>query len=243
MDPRLNIINKRLGKIKRIIAVSGGKGGIGKSLVASTCALSLGKQGYRVGLLDLDFCSPSTHVILGIEGAYPEEEKGIVPPVVYGINFMSIAYFTGDSPSALRGSTVSNAIIELLAITQWGRLDFLVMDMPPGMGDPALDVIRLVKRIEYLLLTIPSRVALEVMKKEFQMLRELGMAVVGILENMKQNQYSFTEKEVVNLKVPFLGSLDFDLNLEEAIGNPHELLKTGFARQLEKALKASLLIP
>ncbi|PIU29335.1 MAG: ATP-binding protein, partial [Candidatus Hydromicrobium americanum] len=78
------MIDKRLENINRLIAISGGKGGIGKSLTASTLALSLSKLGYRVGLLDLDFCGPSTHIILGIRGVYPKEEKGIIPPEVYG---------------------------------------------------------------------------------------------------------------------------------------------------------------
>ncbi|MCK5023812.1 MAG: P-loop NTPase, partial [Candidatus Aenigmarchaeota archaeon] len=143
MDPRLEIIDRRLEKIKKIVAVSGGKGGIGKSSAASTLALMLSKAGHKVGLLDLDFSSPSTHVILGIEDLYPVEEKGIIPPEIYGIKYMSIIYYTGDNPSPLRGGDISNAIIELLAITRWEELDFLVIDMPPGIGDIALDTIRL----------------------------------------------------------------------------------------------------
>ena len=92
MDPRLNIIDKRLENIKRIVAVSGGKGGIGKSSVASILALCLSEK-YKVGLLDLDFYGPSSHVILGIKDVYPKEEKGIVPPEVHNIKFMSIIYY------------------------------------------------------------------------------------------------------------------------------------------------------
>ena len=153
----MNIIDKRLENIKRLIAVGGGKGGIGKSLTASTLALTLSKLGYKVGLLDLDFCGPSTHIILGIKGIYPKEEKGIIPPEIYGIRFMSIIYYAGDNPSPLRGTDISNAIIELLAITQWGELDFLIIDMPPGIGDPILDTIRLIKRVNFLIITTQSR--------------------------------------------------------------------------------------
>lgn len=236
MDPRLNIINNRLANVERIIAVSGGKGGIGKSLTASTLALSLARKGYRVGLFDLDFCGPSDHVILGIEGVYPEEEKGIIPPEVYGLRFMSIIYFSGGSPTPLRGSEVSNAIIEMLAITLWGSLDFLILDLPPGTGDPILDIIRLIKKVEFLVITTPSRVALAVAKKELQILRELGISITGVIENMKIREHSTVAEEVGNFGVPVLGSVDFDDNLEDSLGEAHKLLETDFARQLERII-------
>ena len=91
MDPRLEVIDKRLENVKTLVPVSGVKGGIGKSLVASTLALTLSELGYRVGLMDLDFSGPSTHIILGISGVYPEEERGIVPPDVHGIKFLHLA--------------------------------------------------------------------------------------------------------------------------------------------------------
>ncbi|MDI6805946.1 MAG: P-loop NTPase, partial [Candidatus Bathyarchaeia archaeon] len=144
-DPRISVINERIKEIRNIITVSSGKGGVGKSLVASTLALTLTKKGYSVGLFDLDFTSPSTHVILGIEGVQPKENKGLVPPSVHGLKYMSIVYYSGEHASPLRGVDVSNALIELLAITRWGKLDFLVVDMPPGIGDATLDLLRLIK--------------------------------------------------------------------------------------------------
>jgi len=233
MDPRLNIINNRLADVKRIIAVSGGKGGIGKSLTASTLALGLARKGYRVGLFDLDFCGPSDHVILGIEGVCPEEDKGLIPPEIYGIRFMSIIYFSGSSPAPLRGGEVSNAIVEMLAITLWGPLDFLIMDLPPGIGDAVMDVIRLIKRVEFLVITTQSRVALSVVKKELQVLKELGMSIAGIIENMRVREHSAVVEMAESFGVPVLGSVDFDENLESSLGDARKLLKTNFARQLE----------
>ncbi len=146
LDPRISIINERLAKTKRIIAISSGKGGVGKSMVAATLALSLAGDGYKVGLFDLDFTGPSTHIILGVsKSVQPKEEKGLVPPVVNGLAFMSLVYFVGDNPAPLRGADVSNALIELLAVTQWGALDYLIIDMPPGIGDAVLDLVRLGK--------------------------------------------------------------------------------------------------
>ena len=243
MDPRLNIINKRLENIKRIIAVSGGKGGIGKSQTAAGLALCLSSQNYRVGLLDLDFCGPSSHVILGIDGVFPEEDMGILPPLVNGISFMSITFFSGGQPSPLRGGEISNAIIEILAITRWGPLDFLIIDMPPGTGDPTLDVIRLMERVEFLLVTTPSRVAQEVMKKELSVLRELHIPVIGVLENMKIKKNSPTGEVLAGLKVPFLGSIDYDEDLEDALGNPDKLLDTVFVKQLGVIVSNTKLLP
>ncbi len=112
MDPRLSIIDERLKEVKRIIAVSGCKGGIGKSVISCALALQLSKLGYKVGLLDLDFFSPSDHMILGAKLSFPEEEKGITAPEVCGIKFMSIVYFIENKPAPFRGIDVSNAIIE-----------------------------------------------------------------------------------------------------------------------------------
>ncbi len=237
MDPRLEIIDERLKEIKRVIAITGGKGGIGKSLVASTLALTLSKSNnYRVGLLDLDFSGPSTDLILGIEGIYPKEEKGIIPPEIYGIRFMSVIYYAQDNPTPLRGIDVSNAIIELLAITRWGRLDFLIVDMPPGIGDATLDTIRLMKKTQFLTLTTPSIVALGTVKKMLAMLKELNLPIIGIIENMRTAKSPSIEGQINGLDVPYLGAIDFDENLENSIGDKNRLLETAFAQRLREIL-------
>ena len=107
-------------------------------MVASALALRLKEKGHSVGLLDLDFTSPSSHVILGVEGLYPEEEYGIIPPMAHGLHYMSITFYSQDKPAPLRGADTSDAIIELLAITLWGNLDYLIVDRPPGIGDATL---------------------------------------------------------------------------------------------------------
>jgi ATP-binding protein involved in chromosome partitioning len=234
MDPRLNIIDKRLAGIKRIIAVSGGKGGIGKSLTASVLALTLSRLGYQVGLLDLDLSAPSTHVILGIEGLYPEEEKGIVPPVIHGIEFMSIVYFTGDNPVPLRGIDVSNAMLELLAVTRWGSLDFLIVDTPPGIGDATMDVIRWMKRAKFLVMTTPSKVALETVKKVIKMLSELNVPIIGVIENMKMGKSSLVKEKLKGFDVPILGEIEFDDKIEDSIGDVNKLLESDFATRIKE---------
>lgn len=232
VDPRTSIIDERMRGIGRIIAVSSGKGGVGKSLVAATLALTLAKKGYKVGLFDLDFTSPSTHIILGIEGVKPKEEKGIVPPIVHGIKYMSIVYYSGEYVSPLRGADVSNALIELLSITRWERLDFLVMDMPPGIGDATLDLIRLIGNIEFLIVTTPAQLAFETVRKLASLLKELQIPVIGVVENMRMNNSKTTQQKTRKLGVAFLGEISYDTKLEEAIGNTNKLLNTTFAKKV-----------
>jgi ATP-binding protein involved in chromosome partitioning len=233
MDPRLVLIDDRFKNIKHIIAVAGGKGGIGKSMISSTLALTLAEMGYKVGLLDLDFCGPSAHAILGIHGVYPKEEKGIIPPNIHGINFMSIVYYAGNNPSPLRGIDISNAMIELFAITRWSSLDFLIIDSPPGIGDTLLDIIRLLKRTEFLIVTTPSQVALATVEKTLRLLKEMKAPIIGVIENMKIVKSSHVEEQMIAIEVPFLGEIDFDRNLEGAIGDSRKLLNTDFAQSLK----------
>jgi ATP-binding protein involved in chromosome partitioning len=232
LDPRTTVINERLKRIGRIIAVSSGKGGVGKSLVATTLALSLSRRGYKVGLFDLDFTSPSTHLILGAKNVQPKEEKGLIPPKVKGLAYMSLVYFSRDQAAPLRGADVSNALIELLAVTQWGELDFLVIDMPPGIGDVVLDLVRLVKRIEFLIVTTSSLLAFETVKKQVRLLQDLKIPLIGAVENMKWGKADDIERETEKLGVKFLAAVPFDPELEDVIGDVAKLLGTVFAQRI-----------
>ena len=240
MDPRTTVINERLSRISRIIAVSSGKGGVGKSLVATTLALSLSRKGCKVGLFDLDFTSPSTHLIMGVKNIQPKEDKGIVPPVVKGLAYMSLIHFSGDQPAPLRGADVSNALIELLAVTQWGELDFLVIDMPPGISDAVLDLIRLVKRIEFLIVTTPSRLAFETVKKQVLLLQELKVPIIGVVENMKVDMSKRIEQETEKLGAKFLVGVPFDTEVEEAIGDVTRLLDTKLAQRIRDVATSNI---
>ena len=233
-DPRPGLIGRRLEGVDEIIAVSSGKGGVGKSMVASTLALRLAETGHRVGLLDLDFTSPATHVILGIDGLFPEEEYGIIPPVAHGIKYMSITHFALDKPAPLRGADVSDAIIELLAITRWGDLDYLVIDMPPGLGDATLDVIRFVEGIRFLVVTTPSRVAYETVRKQLTLLKRLQVSVIGVLENMAMGPSDYVRFNVQDDGAPYLGAIGYDEGLEESLGDDARLKETKFYVEASK---------
>jgi ATP-binding protein involved in chromosome partitioning len=233
-DPRTSIIDARLKHVGRIVAVSSGKGGVGKSMVATTFALALAKRGCKVGLFDLDFTSPSTHLILGVKDAKPVEEKGLVPPIVEGLEYMSLVYYTGNEAAPLRGADTSNALIELLAVTLWGNLDFLVIDMPPGIGDTVLDLIRLVRRIEFLIVTTSSQLAFETVKKQVILLKDLKVPILGIVENMKMTQSQDVQVQTEELGLKFLAEIPYDEKVESAIGNTKKLFETVLARKIKE---------
>ena len=240
IDPRRSVVEHRLGGIGRIIAVSSGKGGVGKSLVATTLALALARKGYRVGLFDLDFTSPSTHIILGTRDAKPVEDKGLLPPTVSGLEYMSLIYYTGDHAAPLRGLDTSNALIELLAVTLWGKLDFLVIDMPPGIGDAVLDLVRLVRNVEVLVVTTPSQLAFETVKKFVTLLKQMNVKILGVVENMKMDNADKIEAKTEKLGVPFLGEIRYDPKVEKAIGNEAKLLDTEIARRIKEIIDSTL---
>jgi ATP-binding protein involved in chromosome partitioning len=233
-DPRTSIISERLKDVRRIIAVSSGKGGVGKSLVATTLALSLAKTGCKVGLFDLDFTSPSTHLILGAGNTKPTEEKGLVPPKVAGLTYMSLIYYSGDQATPLRGAETSNALIELLAVTLWGKLDFLVIDSPPGIGDTMLDLVKLVPRIEFLIVTTPSKLAFETVKKQIRLLKELKIPIVGVVENMKMTPSGNVKQGAQMLGVQLLAEIPFDPVIEATIGDPQKLLATKLGEKVQR---------
>lgn len=200
--------------------------------MASTLALTLADRGYSVGLFDLDFTSPSTHVILGIQDVGPTEEKGIVPPKVHGVEYMSIIYYSRDCVTPLRGTDVSNALIELLSVTRWGKLDYLILDLPPGIGDLTLDLLRLIKDIRFLIITTSSALAFETVRKLAELLKELGIPVIGVIENMKMDQSSSVKTETKKLDLNPLGNIPYDATIEEAIGNVNRLRTTVFAKRV-----------
>ncbi|MDJ0924441.1 MAG: P-loop NTPase [Acidimicrobiia bacterium] len=232
LDPRPVVVTDRLAGVGRVIGVTGSKGGIGKSVIAATLALALADRGNKVGLFDLDFTSPSDHVVLGVDRRFPTEEFGVEPHRVHGIELMSVAFFAGDAAVPLRGAETTSALLELLAITNWGDLDILLLDMPPGLGDTSLDVINLVPRLEFLLVGNGSRVVIESVHKALALLTELEVPMVGLLENMQWGDGSAVTTMAQEFAIPYLGSIPFDPGLEDALGSVHKLRKIAVYRGL-----------
>lgn len=210
-------------------------------MVATTLALTLAQKGCKVGLFDIDFTSPSTQIILDAQNLSPKEEKGLVPPIIHGLEYMTIVYFSKDNPAPLRGADSSNALIELLTITQWGKLDFLIIDMPPGIGDAILDLLRLVTRIEFLIVTTPSLLAFETVKKQVNLITELKMPIIGIIENMKMDKTKKVKQETEKLGLKFLGEIPFDSNVEAAIGDHKKILETSIGKKIQQVAAQAIL--
>jgi ATP-binding protein involved in chromosome partitioning len=171
----------------------------------------------------------------------PKEERGIIPPRFHGLEYMSLVYYTMDRPMPLRGIDVSNAVIELLSITRWGKLDFLIVDMPPGIGDATLDLLRLIPQMEFLIVTTPSRIAFQTVRHLLELLMGLGRRVVGVVENMVMKPSELVERRVREMGLPYLGFIPFDSGLEEALGDAETLIATDFAEALYGVASALLL--
>lgn len=230
IDARLNIIEKRLKSIKRIIAISSGKGGVGKSMVASSIAIALSKK-YKVGLLDLDFYGPSTHIIINAFDNKPVEENGLIPSFVGKIKFMSIIYFTENKAAPLKGKDIINAIVELLAITIWGNLDFLIIDMPPGIGEEVMAIIKFMKKADFVVVTTPSILSWETVKKLLIFLKNNKCNILGVVENMIMEKSIKSEIEKMS---NYLGEIHFNHEIEKYIGKPDKIMSSNFGKEIEK---------
>ncbi len=233
MDPRPAIVARRLRDVRRIVAVSGGKGGIGKSSIAVGLALTLADDGARVGLLDLDLWGPSDHVILGVPRPGLHEDGGLVPDAVAGLTFMSIASVVGARPTLLRGDDIGNAILELLAVTIWGALDLLVVDMPPGFGDTLLDAARYLPQAEYLVVTTPSELTRVTTRKMLELLRRLDLPVAGLVVNLRRDGAAGSDvRGTGDGAAPLLGVVGYDERYEASLGDPDRLRGTRFMAEV-----------
>ncbi len=176
-----------LSGVKHVIAVGAGKGGVGKSTIAALLAVGLNRKGYRVGLLDADVYGPSLPKITGSEGAQPDisDDGLIVPPVKHGIRIMSMGYLVPPDEAVIwRGPMAQKYVKELLERGDWGELDFLLIDLPPGTGDIPLTLAQTVPLAGMVIVCTPQDVALADAVKAVQMYRRLDVKLLGMIENM-----------------------------------------------------------
>ncbi|HKP46790.1 MAG TPA: Mrp/NBP35 family ATP-binding protein [Pyrinomonadaceae bacterium] len=172
--------------IRNIIAVSSGKGGVGKSTVAVNLAVSLALDGARVGLMDMDVYGPNVPIMLGASEARPEVEVNkLIPIEAYGIKLMSMALLQpGDKPMIVRGPILHGLVKQFLSDVKWGELDYLIVDMPPGTGDVQLSLAQLVPVQGAVLVTTPQDVAVADVRRALRMFETVAIPVLGIVENM-----------------------------------------------------------
>jgi ATP-binding protein involved in chromosome partitioning len=177
-----------LQKIKHIVAVASGKGGVGKSTTTVNVALAMAKAGFKVGVLDADIYGPSQGLMLGIaEGSHPEtmDEKWFVPIQAHGVSVMSMAFLVdANTPMVWRGPMAAGALQQMLLQTAWGELDYLFVDMPPGTGDIQLTLCQKAQVSGAIIVTTPQDLALLDARKGIVMFNKVNVPVLGIVENM-----------------------------------------------------------
>ncbi len=171
--------------IKNAIAVASGKGGVGKSTVSVNIAVVLAKSGAKVGLLDADIYGPNIPVMMGVDHLPPIEGEKMLPAQAYGVKIMSIGFLVKtDQPLIWRGPMLHSAIRQFLTDVNWGELDYLIVDLPPGTGDAALSLIQSLPLTGGLIVTLPQQVSLDDARRSLEMFRQLNVNIFGVVENM-----------------------------------------------------------
>lgn len=219
---------KMLPGVKNVIAVSSGKGGVGKSTVAANLAVALSAEGYEVGLLDADIFGPSQPKMFGLEDAriFAEEKDGrqlLIPALKYGVRMLSIGFFVNPGTATLwRGGMASNALKQLIADADWGELDYLILDTPPGTSDIHLTLLQNLAITGAVIVSTPQQVALADARKGIDMYRneKVNVPILGLVENMAwftpaelpANRYYIFGREGVRqladeMQVPLLGQI------------------------------------
>ena len=176
-----------LPEVRNVVAVASGKGGVGKTTVATNLAASLAETGARVGLLDADIYGPNVPQVIGIEGEPGLTDDGtLVPPEAYGIKVISMAFLSQKEtdPAMLRGPMIDNILTQLIEDVEWGSLDYLIVDLPPGTGDAQLTLMQTVPVAGSVVVTTPEDIALEDVRKGIRMFEDHGAPILGIVENM-----------------------------------------------------------
>src|SRR5713101_2391635 len=220
----------RLPGIKHVIAVASGKGGVGKSTVAANLAVALEQAKARVGLCDCDIYGPSISLMFGTrERPTATDENKIVPIEQYNLKLMSMGFLLDDaSPAILRGPMVTRYTQQFLRQVDWGELDFLVLDLPPGTGDIQLTIVQTVALSGAIIVTTPQEVALIDARKAATMFDKVNVPVLGLIENMSYftcpsdgKRYEIFgsgggEREAKRLRVPLLGQIPIDIATRES---------------------------
>jgi ATP-binding protein involved in chromosome partitioning len=238
--------------VRSIIAVGSGKGGVGKTTLAVNLAIALARMGHKVGLLDADVYGPNVPLMLGTNEA-PQIAAGdrIVPPERYGLRVISVGFLNpGDKPLVWRGPMLHSVIRQFLGQVEWGELDYLVVDLPPGTGDVAISLIQTVPLTGAMVVTTPSDVSLQDARKAIEMFRTMKVDIIGLVENMSYFICPHCHKEIdvfskgggertaIQFGVPFLGRIELDPRIREGGDNGHPVVLEGDQSEHARSLFA-----
>jgi ATP-binding protein involved in chromosome partitioning len=210
-------------RIKNVVAVGSGKGGVGKSTVAVNLSVALAAEGASVGLLDADVYGPDIPMMMGIEEASPIKRNRMVPEEKYGVKVLSLGFYVPrESPVLWRGPLIHKTMNQFFRETEWGELDYLIVDLPPGTGDAPLSLAQLVPMASAVVVTTPQSAAVRVAMKALRMYQKMKVSVLGIVENMSYFvcprcgtraeifSYGLGEAEAQRHGIPFLGRIPID---------------------------------
>jgi len=208
--------------IRNAIAIGSGKGGVGKSTVSVNIAIALAKSGARVGLMDADIYGPNIPTMLGVEKLPPPKENKLIPATAYDIKMISMGLLVKPGqPLIWRGPMLNSAIRQFLGDVEWGELDYLIVDLPPGTGDAALSLAQALPLSGAVIVTLPQLVSLEDAGRGLNMFRQLEVPILGIIENMSYLDLpdgtrmdifgsGGGEQLADSMQVPFLGKVPID---------------------------------
>lgn len=231
---REGTIRENLSGIRHKIAVMSGKGGVGKTTVAVNLAASLARDG-SVSLLDADIDCPNVNRFLGIGERLSAKGNRIVPVEKFGMKVVSFASLQEreDQPVIWRGPMISNALMQLMGQVEWGRSDYMVIDLPPGTSDAPLTIMQMLKPEGVLVVTTPQGASVVDAKKSANMCTDMGVEVLGIIENMSGDVFGEGggERAAADLGIDFLGRLDLDAGISVMTekGMPFVLKESGAA--------------
>ena len=215
--------------VDSIIAIGSGKGGVGKTTLAVNLAIALARMGYKVGLLDADVYGPNVPLMLGTTMAPSVAgEDRILPPERYGLKVISVGFLSpGDKPLVWRGPMLHSVIKQFLSQVEWGLLDYLIIDLPPGTGDVVISLVQTVPVTGAVVVTTPSDVSLQDARKAIEMFRQVKVDIIGIAENMSYFVCPHCRHEIdvfskgggertaKQFDVPFLGSIELDPDIRK----------------------------